>query len=75
MCAHAMQMGMVLVCQAVRTHIYIYIYSDKHTGAREEIKISSPNLSEGGSLHSANYMLLHKDILLGELIFARGGNS
>ena len=74
MCSHAMQMGMVLVVRPY-VPIYIYIYSDKHTGAREEIKISSPNLSEGGSLHSANYMLLHKDILLGELIFARGGNS
>ena len=36
-------------CQAVRTP---YIYSDKHTSAHEEIKISPPNLSEGGSLHS-----------------------
>ena len=31
---------------------YIYTYSDKHTSAREEKKISPPNLSEGGSLCS-----------------------
>ena len=30
----------------------IYIYSGKHTSMREEIKISPPNLSEGGSLRS-----------------------
>ena len=41
---------------------YIHIYSDKHTGACEEIKISPPNLSEGGSLRSPNqlpFSLLH----------------
>ena len=37
-------------CQAVRHNIYIY--SDKHTSAHEEIKISPPNLSEGGLLRS-----------------------
>ena len=31
----------------------IYIYSDKHTSTREEIKISPPNLSEGDLLHSS----------------------
>ena len=36
-------------CQAVRTP---YIYSDKHTSMHEEIEISQPNLSEGGSLRS-----------------------
>ena len=30
----------------------IYIFSDKHTSAREAIQISPPNLSEGGSLRS-----------------------
>ena len=36
-------------CQAVGTP---YIYSNKHTSARKEIKLSPPNLSEGGSLRS-----------------------
>ena len=49
MCTHNAS-GHGIGCQAVR--IYIYIYSDKHTSTREEIKISPPNLSEGGSLRS-----------------------
>ena len=40
---HTMQVGMVLVVRPYDT-IYIYIYSDKHTSAREEIKISPPQL-------------------------------
>ena len=47
-CAHTVRVGMVLV---VRPYIY-HIYSDnKHTSACEEIKISPPNVFEGGSLH------------------------
>ena len=43
MCAHnASKHG--IGCQAIRTH------SDKHTSAHEDIKISLPNLFEGGSL-------------------------
>ena len=34
-------------CEAIHTP-----YGDKHTSAREEIKISPSNLSEGGSLCS-----------------------
>ena len=47
-CAHNAN-GHGIGCQDVHTHIY---NSDKHTSAREEIKISPPNLSEGGSLRS-----------------------
>ena len=38
-------------CQAVRTP-YIYIWRQTYTSACEEIEISPPNLSEGGSLRS-----------------------
>ena len=48
MCAHNVR-GHGIGCQAVRTP-FSYIYSDKHTRAHEVIKISLPNLSEGGSL-------------------------
>ena len=43
MCAHNAS-GHGISCQAVRT---LYIY-EKHTSAREAIKISPPNLSEEG---------------------------
>ena len=46
-----MRLGMVLVVRPY-DRINIYIYSDKHTSSLEEIKISPPNLFEGGSLHS-----------------------
>ena len=48
MCTHNV-LGHGIGCQAVRTP---YIYSDKHTSAREAIQISPPNLSEGGTLRS-----------------------
>ena len=48
-CAHNAS-GHGIGCQAVRHHIYIY--SNKHTSACEEIKISPSSLSEGGSLRS-----------------------
>ena len=43
-------------CQAVRHHIYIY--SDKHTSAREDIKISPPNL-HSHQLFTPNQQLEH----------------
>ena len=46
MCTHNAS-GHSIGCQAVCTHIY----SDKHTNAREEIKISPPNLSKGANFH------------------------
>ena len=52
-CAHSVS-GHGIGCQAVRTP---YIYSDKHTSARKEIKISPPNLSEGGLLRSPIILL------------------
>ena len=43
-CANTtMRVGMVLF---VRPYDTIYIYSDKHTSSREEIKISPPNLPD-----------------------------
>ena len=48
-CTHTMRVGMVLV---VRPYDTIYMYSDKHTRARDETIISPPNLSDGGSLRS-----------------------
>ena len=49
-CVHTNVSRHVIGCQAIRTSYYIY--SDKHTSALEEIEISPPNLSEGGSLLS-----------------------
>ena len=43
-CAHTMRVGMLLVVRSYEQYIYI--------STREEVKISPPNLSEGGSLHS-----------------------
>ena len=51
MCAHNAS-GHGIGCQAIRTPYILYIYSDTHTSACEAIKISPPNLSEGGLLHS-----------------------
>ena len=48
-CAHAMQVGMLLV---VRPYVH-HIHSDKHTSVREEIKVSPSNLSEGGEHFSS----------------------
>ena len=45
-CTHTMRVDMVLV---VKPYVH-HIYGDKHISVREEIKISLPNLSEGGSL-------------------------
>ena len=59
-CAHTMRVGMLLV---VRPYVH-YIYSDKHTSTREEIKISPPNLSEGGSLRSPIIIILYLFLLL-----------
>ena len=46
MCAHNAR-GHGIGCHAVRTP-----YIDKHAGARKEIEISPPNLSEEGLLCS-----------------------
>ena len=43
-CTHTMRVGMVLVVRPYVHHIYIYIYGDKHTSAREEIKVSPASL-------------------------------
>ena len=51
-CAHIMRVGMVLV---VRLYDTIYIYSDKHTSAHEEIKISPPNLPEEACFARQSY--------------------
>ena len=53
---HTNASGHCIGCQAVRTSYYID--SDKHTSAREEIEISSPNLSERGSLRSPIWNLI-----------------
>ena len=58
-CAHTMRVGMVLV---VRPYVHHIIYSDKHTSVCEEIKISPPNLSEGGSLRSSISVIIFTSV-------------
>ena len=48
-CAHTNASGHGIGCQDCT---YIILYSDKHTSVHEEIEISPPNLSKGGSLRS-----------------------
>ena len=55
MCAHN-ACGHGSTCQAECTPCNI-ICSDKHTSTCEEIEISTPNLSVGGSLHSPTIIL------------------
>ena len=55
-----MRVGKILV---VRPYDTIYIYSDEHTSAHEEIKISQPNLSEGGSLRSPIILIMSKSLM------------